>query len=120
VQTALAESVFHRSREIGEGGVYETRMQLRVYLADLSSKFHDVRSIRGGAAFHDPDDYERPQQLGRTLLEAGSNGIVYRSVRHPGGECVACFRPRLVRHVRIGGHYEYRWEGRPEPVVRKL
>ena len=120
VQTALAESVFHRSREIGEVGVYETRMQLRIYLADLSSKFHDVRSVRGGAAFHDPDDYEPSQQLGRTLLDAGSNGIVYRSVRHPGGECVACFRPRLVRNVRIGGHYEYRWEGRPEPVVRKL
>jgi hypothetical protein len=25
-----------------------------------------------------------------------------------------------VRHVRAGGHYEFRWEGRPDPVIRKL
>jgi len=120
LETALVESVFHRTREIGEVGGFETRMQLRVYLADVSARFHDVRTIRGGAAFHDPDDYAASQRLGQALLEAGSNGIVYRSVRHPGGECVACFRPKLVKAVRIGGHYEFRWEGRPEPIVRRL
>ena len=36
------------------------------------------------------------------------------------GECIACFRPPLVRNVRAGGHYEFRWEGRPDPVIRKL
>jgi len=25
-----------------------------------------------------------------------------------------------VKNVRIGGYYEFRWEGRPEPLVRKL
>ncbi len=120
IETAIAESVHQRTREVGESGGYETRMQLRVYLADLSARFHDVRSVRGAAAVHDPDDYSASQRLARALLHAGSNGIVYRSVRHQGGECVACFRPRLVDNVRVGGHYEFRWEGRPDPVVRKL
>ena len=120
LETALTESIYHRSREIAETGGYETRMQLRVYLADFSARFHDVRAMRGGSAFHDPDDYDASQRLGRSLLEAGSNGIVYRSVRHRGGECLACFRPRLVKNVRVSGHYEYRWEGRPDPVVRRL
>jgi hypothetical protein len=69
---------------------------------------------------YDPDDYGASQALARRLLQAGSNGIVFRSVRDPGGECIACFRPSLVRRVRAGGHYEFRWEGRPDPVVRRL
>jgi hypothetical protein len=120
IETALAESIYHRTREMEEVGGYETRMQMRVYLADFSARFHDLRTLRGGAAMAHPTDYEPSQQLANTLLEAGSNGIAYRSVRHPGGECLACFRPALVKKVRIGGHYEYRWEGRPEPIVRKL
>ena len=120
IDTALAESIYHRTREIGEVGGYEARMQLRVYLADFSARFHDVRAMRGGAPLYNPDDYHESQRFARTLLDAGSNGVVYRSVRHQGGECLACFRPPLVRNVRVGGHYEFRWEGRPEPVVRKL
>lgn len=120
LETALAEAVHHRTREIAEVGGYETRVQMRVYLADFSSRFHDVRTARGATALYHPSDYTESQQFARGLLESGSNGVVYRSVRHAGGECLACFRPALVRNVRIGGHYELRWEGRPEPVVRKL
>ena len=120
VETALVESIYHRSREIGEVGGYDTRMQLRVYLADFSTQFHDVRTIRGVSAVYDPDDYSASRRLARTLFREGSNGVVYRSVRHAGGECLACFRPPLVRNVRIGGHYEFRWEGAAEPTVRKL
>ncbi|MBW3559642.1 MAG: RES family NAD+ phosphorylase [Proteobacteria bacterium] len=36
------------------------------------------------------------QALGAALLTAGSNGVLYRSVRRPAGECIACFRPPLV------------------------
>jgi len=45
---------------------------------------------------------------------------VYRSVRDRGGECLACFRPRLVTRVRVGVHLEYRWEGSAEPRVRQI
>ena len=119
--TALAESVFRRTQELREVGAFETRVEMRVYLADFRARFHDVRPHRRGrAALYDPDDYTAGQTLGRALLESGSNGVVYRSVRDPGGECLACFRPSLVRNVRTGGHYEYRWEGRPEPRVLPL
>jgi hypothetical protein len=120
MDTALAEAIHHRSREIGEVGGYETRMQLRVYLADFAARFHDVRTLRGASSVYHPDDYSASQRLARTLLESASNGIVYRSVRHAGGECLACFRPRLVKNVRVGGHFEFRWEGQPEPLVRKF
>jgi hypothetical protein len=121
ITTALAESVYHRTAELREVGGFETAVQMRVYLADFRARFHDVRPATGAwAPLYDPDDYGEPQALARQLLQAGSNGVVYRSVRDPGGECLACFRPPLVRHVRAGGHYEFRWEGRPDPVIRKL
>lgn len=121
VTTALAESAYHRTQELREVGGFETRVQMRVYLADFRGRFHDVRSrSRAWAEIHDPLDYSASQALGRRLLDAGSKGIAYRSVRDPEGECLACFRPHMVKNVRAGGHYEFRWEGKAEPAMRKL
>lgn len=120
LETSLAETIFHRTRELQEVGVLEARVEMREYLADFDATFHDVRRGRGTAALHDPDDYSASQALAARLLAGGSAGIVYRSVRHKGGECLACFRPRLVARVRIGAHFEYRWTGTPEPEVRRI
>jgi hypothetical protein len=117
--TVHAEVMHHRTNELAEVGVFETRVVMRQYLADFDAAFHDVRG-RGFAALHDPDDYAAPQALARELRAGGSNGIVYRSVRHKGGACLACFRPPLVRNVRPGAHFEYRWQGRREPAIREL
>jgi hypothetical protein len=121
IETALEESIFHRTAELREVGAFETRVQMRVYLADFSARFHDIRAPRRAwQPLYDPADYSASQVFGRALLESGGSGIVYRSVRHPVGECVACFRPALVKNVRIGGHYEFHWRGTPRPDVRKL
>lgn len=119
--TAIAESVHRRSSELAEVGHFDTRMQLRLYHSDFSAVFHDIRG--GGrtlAPVYALDSYERSQTLGRDLLDAGSNGIVYRSVRDDGGECLACFRPALVLNVRVAAHYEFRWDGRSTPRVIRL
>jgi hypothetical protein len=121
IGTALAESVYHRTAELREVGAFDTTVQMRVYLADFRARFHDLRPAnRAWTPLYDPDDYSESQAFTRKLLQSGSNGVVYRSVRDPEGECIACFRPALVRNVRAGGHYEFRWEGRPDPVIRKL
>jgi hypothetical protein len=121
VETSLAESVYHRTRELAEVGYFDTRMQLRLFHADFRATFHDIRGEgRGFNRLYHPTSYTASQQFARELLESGSNGIVYRSVRHEGGECIACFRPKLVLNVRVAAHYEFRWEGKPEPVVRRL
>jgi hypothetical protein len=121
LETALAESVFHRTQELVEVGTFETKMQMRLYHADFNTTLHDIRGRRGRfAAAYDPDSYSASQELARALLAAGANGIVFDSVRHQGGECLACFRPALVRNVRVAAHYEYAWEGRPEPRVRRV
>ncbi len=61
-----------------------------------------------------PDCYQRSQQLASELLAAGSNGILYPSVRRRGGTCLVCFRPVLVYHVRRVARLEFRLKaGRP-------
>jgi hypothetical protein len=123
LETALAESAHRRTEELREVGGFETRVEMRVYLADFASRFHDIRGPRRTSTWqelYNPSDYTASQRLAQLLLDAGSNGIVYRSVRDASGECLVCFRPRLVRNVRAGAHYEFRWSGSPEPAIRRL
>jgi hypothetical protein len=120
IETAIKETVFHRTKEIAESGILETSVQMREYLADFETDFHDVRARPEFDACHDPDSYVAGQRLGAALLESGSNGLWYRSVRDPEGECMVCFRPALVNNVRTGAHFEYRWEGRREPKVTRI
>ena len=121
VETSLAESIYHRTRELEEVGHLDTRVQMRLYHADFRAPFHDIREpSRRFTPLYDPDSYVASQQFARELLDAGSSGIVYRSVRHAKGECIACFRPKLVLKVRVAAHYELRWEGKREPRVTRL
>ena len=118
---AHAEVVYHRTAELAEIGVFETRVEMRLYQADFHAVFHDVRdNVPKNVPYHDPTSYTVSQALARTLLADGSNGVVYRSVRHAGGQCLACFRPALVTNVRAGAHFEYQWPGTRTPRVRLL
>jgi hypothetical protein len=120
IKTAHAEAIFHRTRELEEiGGWLDTAMQMVDYRADFNADFHDVRG-RGFSRLLKLDDYRASQELGRALLDEGSSGIVYPSVRDRGGLCLACFRPRLVANVKLAGAYEYRWSGVSTPTVRRL
>jgi hypothetical protein len=118
LDTAHAEVAYHRGRELAEVGVTEARLEMRQFVAEVSGVFHDFR--RGYTALHDPDAYERSQAFARDLFAAASNGVVYRSVRRAGGTCLACFRPRLLARVRVGGHYEYRWQAGGPPLIRRM
>lgn len=119
--SAHAEALFHRGRELIEVGITDARLEMREYLATFSGTFHDVRDGRREfRALHHPDDYRPSQQFAREMRDAGSPGLVYRSVRHEGGTCLVCFHPRLVADVRVGGHYEYRWSRGAPPVVRRM
>jgi RES domain len=119
--TAQAEVSYHRTAELAEIGVFETHLEMRLYLAGFNCAFHDVRAETPAyAALHHPNSYTASQALARELLATGSNGVIYRSVRRAGGECIACFRPALVENVRPRGYFEYRWEGSRVPVIRKM
>lgn len=101
--TAQREVSFRRSVELREIGWMEEEISPYIdYLADFRHQFHDIRRDVSFAKCLDPDSYAASQALGHQLLNSGSAGIVYPSVRRPGGVCLACFRPPLVLNVREG------------------
>ena len=117
LETAQAEVAFHKWIELAEVGWTEEELTYDDYLADFSADFHDIRRDKRFADALAPDSYVASQGLAQELLEAGSLGIVYPSVRRRGGTCLACFRPSLVMNVRKGKTYRFRWEGEPKPTV---
>jgi hypothetical protein len=119
LNTALQETIYHRTQELHEIGVFDAVVQMREYLSDFDCDFHDVRS-RDFDDCHNPNSYRASQRLAGELLGAGSNGVIYRSVRHAGGQCLACFRPILVSNVRVAAHFEYKWAGSSVPTVSQL
>ena len=120
LRTAHAEVVFHWWRELEEVGRTSGRVQARQYLADFDATFHDVRDHRRYASLYSAKSYRTSQQLGARLRAAGSNGIAYGSVRDRGHDCVVAFRPKLVRKVRQGAHFEYVWSGNAVPEITRL
>jgi hypothetical protein len=116
----MAEIVFHRNVMYEEIGVFDDKVNYQVFHADFSGRFHDLRGTRGFAKALAPDSYIASQALAGSLLEAGSMGIIYPSVRHAGGTNLACFRPALVGNVRKGQAYQLTWRGTPEPHIRKI
>ena len=115
--TAQAEVGFHKSVQLAEIGRFHDDVTYDDYMSDFSASFHDLRRTRRFRSCLDPETYVHSQALAEELLEAGSLGVIYPSVRHDAGTCLACFRPALVTNVRRGKTYRFIWEGRPEPVV---
>lgn len=121
LDTAIAETKFHRETFLKATRQAPIGIEMRVYLADMAADLHD---IRGRAAdmpdVYRADDYGASQALARRLRAQGSCGIAYDSVRHAGGSCVALFRPKTLTNVRQGAHLIYRWNGETIGQVYEL
>ena len=120
LETAQAEVAFHKRVELAETGwTDEESITYDDYLADFSAQFHDLRRATGFRACLDPRSYLASQALAERLLEGGSLGVVYPSVRVRRGTCLACFRPPLVANVRRDATYRFTFSGaRPPAIVR--
>jgi hypothetical protein len=101
--TAQAEVAFHFAQSLQEVNWQESETAtFREYLADFRAGFHDIRKGSEYSTCLDPASYVASQRLAGELLNQGSVGLIYPSVRHRGGTCLACFRPALVVNVRKG------------------
>jgi hypothetical protein len=61
---------------------------------------------------HEPDSLTHAQALGERLKRQNALGILYNSVRHPGGQCIAALRPsELIPPATHAGHYQFHWDG---------
>jgi len=107
--TAIAETVHHREIFLNATREPTCEVEQRCYVATIRGRVHDIRD--GWEAVHDPDSYAASQRLASELYDSRSNGLVYRSVRHSGGQCVAAFYPDLISNCVQHCHLLYRWNG---------
>ena len=118
LDTAIAETVHHRERFMRATRQGRMELDMRVYLTDLAGDLHDLRGRRADyAEVYHPCDHTAGQRLALALRAAGSGGIVYDSVRRPGGECAAAFRPELLSSCRQERHLCYLWDGKAITAV---
>ncbi|MFN7054952.1 RES family NAD+ phosphorylase [Hyphomonas sp.] len=118
--TAITEVAFHRTRELTRIGVFEDEAIYHGLLASFIGRFHDARGeARGeGVLGDDPATaYPLGQALARDLRKGGSIGLIYPSVRHPAGTCLAAFHPHTVQNVRLGARWKLSWTGSPHYTV---
>jgi RES domain-containing protein len=125
VETSLAEVSYHLTRELDAIGRYENVTDYAELIADFIGAFHDVRGDElRDSAFLGADisaAYPAGQALARRLRpEEQSIGLLYPSVRHVGGTCLAAFHPGLVQNLRQGGIWRLEWRGTRESAVRAM
>lgn len=117
LKTSQAEVAFHKWVELAEVDWFNEAVTYDDYLADFSGTFHDLRDDPNFADCLATDSYVASQGLAQQLLEAGSLGVIYPSVRRRGGTCLACFRPPLATNVRKDKTYRFVWSGKSEPEI---
>jgi hypothetical protein len=114
--TAIAETRYHREAFLRYTHEAPGDIEMRVHIGSVHQALHDIRS--GAYAYlHEPDNWNPSQAFGAALRQDDSWGLVYRSVRDPGGECLAAFKPNTVSKPRQGPHLVYQWDGRAIAAV---
>jgi hypothetical protein len=121
-EIALLETIHHHGRfmaRTNEPAGWTS--QFREIVLDVEAHLHDLRGsdpIHSSAFAH--DDYSASQHLGARLRAAGSEGLVYPSVRFPEGECVGLFYPDLAKNPIQGRHLDYHWNGMRVDLYRDV
>ena len=113
-ETALRETIHHYELFYGDAdtGIIRTE-DMRVLVGAIDRDLHDVATMpqTDRVAVLAPDSYAAGRALGQHLRDGGSDGVVYPSVRPPGGDCGGVFRPSAVGVPVQAGHLAYHWDG---------
>lgn len=122
VATCLAEVGFHLTRALADAGDFEAVVEYGEMIASMSGVFVDLRREPGHPALN-PDPavgYPAGNTLAARARAEGHNGIIYPSVRHQGGTCIAALWPNVVQSVVQGAMYRLTWAGGPAYEVEAL
>ena len=115
VETCIAEVGFHLTKALADTGDFNAVVEYGEMLASMAGVFVDLGRVPHHASL-DPDPaigYPAGNALAATARAAGHNGIIYPSVRHVGGTCIAALWPNVVQSVVQGAMYRLTWSGTP-------
>lgn len=114
---ALAETIHHQAKfmaatEEAPGWTSD----FRAMIGSIDRELHDVNTVPD--VLH-PTDYAPSQVEGAGLRAAGSDGLLWNSVRMPGGQCIGVFWPDVVSIPVQGSHFCYHWNGKRVDFVKR-
>lgn len=122
-ETALFEIIHHReaffaSTDEAAGWMSDQRE----LVGTIDQKMVDVRSkVKNKKEYKDilnKSDYRASQAFALKAKNAGHNGIIYPSVRHEEGECIAVFYPDVISIPKQGKHICLHWDGKRINQIR--
>lgn len=109
LEAAVAEVSYHRAAFMAATNQPAVDLDMRCYVTDVVAPLVDLRDQ---PEMHLPNSYAQSQAVARKLRDQGANGVLYRSVRSAGAECVAIFKPKALRvPVTQGAHVTLCWDG---------
>jgi hypothetical protein len=111
-ETALFETLHHHARFTADTNEEPGwTSQFRELVMNVTARLHDCRGLPPTDPVLLADDYAASQRLGTTLRTSGADGVVYPSIRNPGGECAGLFYPDLASLPIQRRHFDYHWNG---------
>ncbi|BAU74792.1 RES family NAD+ phosphorylase [Metapseudomonas furukawaii] len=113
IEAAIAETRYHQERFWRATQEASIEITMRSYVNKVVKPMIDVRDR---ADLHDPNAYGPSQAFAVHQRNANRWGLLYNSVRLPGHECVAAFRPPAVSLPVQGQHFRYIWDGRSQRI----
>lgn len=116
VETCIVEVGHHLTRALADAGDFNAVVEYSEMLASMAGVFVDLRNTPAHPCL-DPDPakgYPEGNLLAAQTRSEGHNGIIYPSVRHMGGTCIAALWPNAVQSVVQGGMHRLTWSGTPE------
>ena len=122
VETCLAEVAFHMSDFLAKSGVWKGVADYAEMFASMAGEFVDLRG-RPDHSCLDPDaaiGYPVGNAIADAARAQGLNGVIYPSVRRPGGTCVVALWPHAVQSVAQGALYRLEWSGKQEPTITPI
>jgi hypothetical protein len=109
-ETAIRETVYHRERFMKSTNEDPSDLTMRVYEGQIIKHLHDIRDSEF-SNLHAPDNHIESQGFGRLMRDKKSWGLIYNSIRHIGGSCIAIFRPPAISFPKQTLHLKYHWNG---------
>ena len=113
---AIAETCYHQERFLAATQEADLELTMRTYVNRVVKPLHDIRHDHPELHNPDPEAYGPSQVFARQLRETESWGLLYNSVRLPGHECVAAFRPPAVSIPKQGKHLRYVWSASQQKI----
>lgn len=121
VETCLDEVAFHMTGFLGRTGEYRAVVEYVELHASLAGEFLDLRAAADHPSLAPgPAAYARGNALAEAVRTRGLNGIIYPSVRRPGGTCIAALWPHAVQSVAQGAYWRMTWAGEARPMVERI